>query len=128
MSKDLIQIARGTKATKPKLNDGEFGLCTDTKELYIGHSTADIRVATENDIVGAVRSESFSNEPIDIDTETIPATSIIQDSTHRFVSDTEKNQWVESADLTVVGIKAMNQGAYDLLGSPQDNILYVITA
>jgi len=33
-----IQIKRGNKADLPTLDDGEFGLCQDTNELFIGNS------------------------------------------------------------------------------------------
>ena len=33
---DTIQIRRGVKEFLPTLNVGEFGLCTDTEELFIG--------------------------------------------------------------------------------------------
>lgn len=34
-----IQIKRGLKADLPILAEGEMGLCTDTRELYIGNGT-----------------------------------------------------------------------------------------
>lgn len=45
-----LQIKRGRQAKLPKLSEGEFGLTTDQKKLYIGHSAGNIRVATETDI------------------------------------------------------------------------------
>lgn len=33
---DTVQIKRGPKSGLPVLRDGEFGLCKDTKELFIG--------------------------------------------------------------------------------------------
>jgi hypothetical protein len=33
-----IQVKRGNKADLPTLDDGEFGLCQDTNELFIGNS------------------------------------------------------------------------------------------
>jgi hypothetical protein len=36
---DIIKIRRGLKAALPTLALGEFGYCTDTKELYIGTGT-----------------------------------------------------------------------------------------
>lgn len=35
-----IQIKRGLKADLPILAEGEMGLCTDTKEVYIGDGTS----------------------------------------------------------------------------------------
>jgi len=32
-----IQVKRGLKADLPILLEGEFGFCTDTKEIYIGN-------------------------------------------------------------------------------------------
>lgn len=34
-----LQVRRGLKASLPTLAAGEFGFCTDTKELYIGDGT-----------------------------------------------------------------------------------------
>ena len=39
-----IQIKRGTKANLPALSPGEFGLTTDTEELYIGGNSGNIRM------------------------------------------------------------------------------------
>lgn len=39
-----IQIKRGTKANLPALSPGEFGLTTDTEELYIGGNSGNIRL------------------------------------------------------------------------------------
>lgn len=39
-----IQIKRGTKANLPALSPGEFGLTTDTEELYIGGNNGNIRM------------------------------------------------------------------------------------
>ena len=39
-----IQIKRGLKSDLPSLNDGEFGYCIDTKELFIGTSTGNVLV------------------------------------------------------------------------------------
>lgn len=45
-----IQVRRGSKSNLPTLSPGEWGLTTDTSEVYIGGSSANIRVATEQDI------------------------------------------------------------------------------
>jgi hypothetical protein len=39
-----IQIKRGIKANLPALSVGEFAFCTDTKELFIGSATGNIKV------------------------------------------------------------------------------------
>lgn len=44
-----IQVRRGSKSNLPTLSPGEWGLTTDTSEVYIGGSSANIRVATEQD-------------------------------------------------------------------------------
>lgn len=41
-----IQVRRGAKSKLPVLNEGEFGLCTDTKEVYIGTSGGNILLPT----------------------------------------------------------------------------------
>ena len=41
-----IQIKRGTKAGLPTLSPGEYGLATDTGELFIGGANGNIQVAT----------------------------------------------------------------------------------
>jgi len=46
-----IQIKRGLKEDLPDLSEGEYGLCTDTKEVYIGTATStNIKMATSDDI------------------------------------------------------------------------------
>lgn len=44
---DVIRVKRGLKANLPPLATGEFGYCTDTKQLYIGG-------ADKNDLVSEV--------------------------------------------------------------------------
>lgn len=39
-----IQIKRGLKFNLPVLSDGEFGLCTDTKEVFIGNAGENVDV------------------------------------------------------------------------------------
>lgn len=34
---DIVQNRRGKRATLPQLRDGEFGLCVDSEELFIGN-------------------------------------------------------------------------------------------
>jgi hypothetical protein len=41
-----IQIRRGLKSILPPLDIGEFGLCTDTNEVYIGSSAGNISLNT----------------------------------------------------------------------------------
>jgi hypothetical protein len=45
-----IKVKRGLKANVPTLSDGEFGLATDTKELFIGNSSGNIQMQTNNPI------------------------------------------------------------------------------
>lgn len=56
-----IQIRRGQKADLPILNDGEFGLCADTSEVYIGNNNINVPVNA-----GSIGSFIVSDgEPID---------------------------------------------------------------
>lgn len=41
---NTIQIKRGNKADLPALKDGEFGLCKDTKEIFIGIGTENQKI------------------------------------------------------------------------------------
>ncbi|WP_273851275.1 right-handed parallel beta-helix repeat-containing protein [Guptibacillus spartinae] len=45
-----IQIKSCLKAELPLLHVGEFGLCTDTNELFIGSETGNLLLANNNDI------------------------------------------------------------------------------
>lgn len=61
-----IQIKRGLKENLPVLNIGEPALCTDTKELFIGDGTNNIKIYNKNE-VDAYLSEintRFSNNKI----------------------------------------------------------------
>jgi hypothetical protein len=40
-----IQVKRGLKNALPNLSVGEFGFCTDTKELFIGSSAGNVQLA-----------------------------------------------------------------------------------
>lgn len=43
---DTLQIKAGIKARLPALAQREFGYCTDTRELYIGTSAGNARIAS----------------------------------------------------------------------------------
>ena len=45
-----IQIKRGLKSNLPVLSVGEFGLCTDTKEVFIGTSSGNVGIASVDHI------------------------------------------------------------------------------
>lgn len=45
-----FQVKRGAKANLPILENGEFGLCTDTKELFIGSDGQNIQLAKQEQI------------------------------------------------------------------------------
>ncbi len=45
-----VQIRRGLRGNLPALSLGEFGLCTDTNELFIGSAAGNVKVATEAQI------------------------------------------------------------------------------
>ena len=40
-----IQVKRGSNANTPSLASGEFGLATDTNELYIGGESGNLQIA-----------------------------------------------------------------------------------
>ena len=106
-----IQIKRGNKADLPTLDDGEFGLCQDTAELFIGNSgnvkvfptmpeqiSADIVIdgvtnkaytATEKTkLAGIANNANNYSHPA-----SHPASMITQDASNRFVTDAEKAAW-----------------------------------
>ena len=41
-----IRIKLGTKANLPRLNVGEWGMTTDTNEIFLGGSSSNLQVAT----------------------------------------------------------------------------------
>lgn len=43
---DLIRVKRGNRANLPTLNDGEFGLAEDTKELFIGTTSGNMKLVS----------------------------------------------------------------------------------
>lgn len=57
---DKIQNRRGSKETLPDLDVGEFGLCQDTEELFIGGMIRNIPVLTLENGVG--RALGIDNE------------------------------------------------------------------
>ena len=44
-----IQIKRGLKSKLPTLSVGEMGLCTDTKEIFIGNGTNNTKIINDVD-------------------------------------------------------------------------------
>ena len=41
-----LKIKRGNKSSLPQLDTGEFGLATDTNEVYIGNTSRNIQIPT----------------------------------------------------------------------------------
>ena len=69
-----IQVRRGEKAQIPILSEGEFGFCTDAKEVHIGTNAGNLRV------------DAYAPHPHS------PG-QVVQDANNRFVTDTEKSTW-----------------------------------
>jgi hypothetical protein len=115
-----IQIKRGNKADLPTLDAGEFGLCQDTNELFIGNSGNQKifppTAPTISDVEGlqTALDGKVDNSRVLTDvpagakfTDTVythpanHAPSIItQDANNRFVTDAEKSIWNSKADGT----------------------------
>lgn len=53
-----IQIKRGSKAGLPTLAPGEFGLCTDTKELFVGTSSGNVQISLKTDLTAHINNKS----------------------------------------------------------------------
>jgi hypothetical protein len=91
-----IKVKRGLKVNLPSLEVGEPAFTTDTKEFYIGSSSGNIKVN------GSTVADSTTNGNILIEgaettiyehPTTHAATMITEDSTHRFITDTERTNW-----------------------------------
>lgn len=54
---NTIQVKRGAKTNLPTLNQGEFGYCTDTDEVYIGNGSANIQIAQVGKVITSLISE-----------------------------------------------------------------------
>ncbi len=59
-----IQVKRVLKADLPVLDEGEFGFCTDTKELFIGSDNGNIRIGRIDDIGILSDNIDYSNKDI----------------------------------------------------------------
>ena len=57
-----IQVKRGLKASLPTLSIGEYGFCTDTKELYIGSSTGNVKIAISTDLDSKINTSNIVND------------------------------------------------------------------
>ena len=55
-----IQIKRGLKASLPVLSVGEPALCTDTKEVYVGGSSGNIKLASDEQLAQKTYYEAFA--------------------------------------------------------------------
>lgn len=62
---DLIRIKSGAVSEKrpemPKLSESELGYRTDTKELYIGTDSENVRLCGENDVAMVRELQSTIN-------------------------------------------------------------------
>ena len=61
-----IQIKRGNKAILPQLSSGEFGLATDTQELFIGGNDGNLQIPVMGEDIttlftGALSDMSYAN-------------------------------------------------------------------
>lgn len=53
-----IQVKRGSKAGLPPLSPGEFGLATDTDELYIGGGNGNIQISFKDDLTNHINNKN----------------------------------------------------------------------
>ena len=62
-----LQVRRGMKQELPQLSPGEFGLCLDTMELFIGTMTGNLPVVLEDgagDMLKAVYDPNNQELPL----------------------------------------------------------------
>lgn len=61
---DRQQQYRGKKAKLPTLLEGEFGFCTDTKELYIGSADGNVPISVKAEEVIALADTAVLKDVI----------------------------------------------------------------
>lgn len=95
---DLIKVKRGLQANLPPLSTGEFGYCTDTKQLYIGGEEG-------NDLIQATTSPWTKGKTVNIygDSLNVPVNSYGSKNWVNFIDDLE---------LGTVNNYAKNSGAF----------------
>jgi hypothetical protein len=62
---NTIQVKRGSLASLPTLNSGEFGFCTDTYDIFIGDGVDNHQIATRNYVDSVFTPDILAN-PIGI--------------------------------------------------------------
>ena len=53
-----LQVRRGAKGDLPNLAEGEFGWCTDKKELYIGNADGNFELAGKTYVDNSVKDKA----------------------------------------------------------------------
>jgi hypothetical protein len=106
-----IKIKRGVQASLPILNEGEFALATDNKNIYIGTNAGNKQLG---DMVKSVYDTNGDGTVNNSDrlgnqlpayylsrtnhTGSQPASTIVEDANHQFVTTAEKTSWNGKAD------------------------------
>lgn len=130
MAYKKLQIRRGLKANIPTLAEGEFGFCTDTKDIYIGDGSTNTLVGggslntTVAGKVDAVSGKGLSTEDY-TSTEKTKLSGIADSATANTIlnlSGTLTTSWTGSAApysqaVTLSGILATDTPILDLICS-----------
>lgn len=73
---NTIQVKRGAKTNLPTLNQGEFGYCTDTDEVYIGDGSANIQIAQVGKVITSLIKEVVKTSTGNLSTAEVSGTII----------------------------------------------------
>jgi len=128
-----IQIKRGLKVGLPTLNEGELGYATDTKELFIGTASGNVRVSeaqysltistgdwtqeTTGDFVDNYKSVKTLTGLVSTDNPTVDLDLTGKDkfSIDGYISDFEKVVGWEVTGNNEITFYALEQPTQDLL-------------
>ncbi|MEK5065893.1 GDSL-type esterase/lipase family protein [Cytobacillus sp. FSL R5-0596] len=114
-----IQVKRGPKVNLPTLSVGEFGFTTDTKEVFIGSDSENVKLASDEQLT--TKLTSYDEQLAEVDSKVTSFDSQLAQK----ASKTEvrlNSDKLELEDMSESTLGAMSGNAtFNLLSVPQDN-------
>jgi len=107
-----IQFKRGLKRNLPQLDEAEFGMTTDTKELFVGSVDGNVKIARQDDVNGIAGQIGDLSQSVSVQLEKKANDVEVRKKTVKI----EPEDFSSNALGLVTG-----QGNVNLLSIPQEN-------
>lgn len=130
--KVTLLLKRGLKKDLPRLLEGEMGLATDTKELFVGSATGNVKLAGQDSVDSVLKGlqaatgltenkfsySYFPNGDVQTITEKDKNNVVVSTTTFAYKSNGD----VDTSTLVKDGTTIVTQYVYDSNGNLTDTI------